>query len=176
MFNYTKEVNSCLLKIQQGDKEQLGQLFNITANHLRGVAVQNLINKNNIDDVVSEVYIKVYTYINSYRNGENGYNWMCKIAENIARNMNTKQARTAIADAKFIRNIAIENECKVSSIDIIEFMSQFDKLCPKDQIIAYRWLFLDELQHKIAKNISASKAAVCMRIKKIAKFVDNLQK
>ena len=77
MSRYAKEVNACLSEIQKGNRAQFAVLFDLTANHLRVIAKKYLFNKSDCDDVVSDAYLKVYQYINTFDNNQDGYNWLC---------------------------------------------------------------------------------------------------
>lgn len=172
MLEFTKEVNDCLLKLQQGDDAQLGLLFNLTANHLRGIAIRYLFDKNSAGDVVSEVFLKIDKYIASYRKGENGYNWMCKITQNTAQTYNKKQLIRTLSEQKFV--YGCDSDYYDKNIDNIDFISQFKDLSPMDKEIVYRWLFLDEQQQIIGDKLNLSKVAVNKRIKNICKIAENL--
>lgn len=172
MFMYTKEVNSYLLAIQQGDKTQVTPLYEITANHLRGIALNYLFDKNDADDVVVETFIKIDKYIQSFQRGENGYNWMCTIAQNIAKTMNKNRLKATISEQKFTEYFC-ETEYYDKGIDNIEFLSQLTKLSEKDRLILFRWIYWDETQEQIGKKFGVSKVAINRRIQNIVKIVGN---
>lgn len=77
-----KEVNQYLLSLKQGDMNAFEKLYNATAHHLIIIARNNLSNKSYVEEVLDDVYLKVMHYINSFDQGKDGYNWMCKITEN----------------------------------------------------------------------------------------------
>lgn len=91
MSFYKREVNRILYQIKQGDEDSKNKLFHFTYNHLKIVAGKYLTNKNNIEDVVVNAYLKVFKYISSFDGKKDGYNWLCKIVQNTAYDFNKKE-------------------------------------------------------------------------------------
>ncbi len=79
MSNFRREINLLLSGIKCGDKTKLKILFSTTYNHLKVIAYKYAINKNDIEDILIESYIKIFKYINSFDMSKDGYNWLCKI-------------------------------------------------------------------------------------------------
>ena len=66
----------------------LDQLYQRTANHLQGIAILYLTDKSHIEDTVEETFVRVIRYIDRFNEASDGYNWMCKITENAAHDIN----------------------------------------------------------------------------------------
>ena len=88
MSRLAKDVNRCLIAMQNGDLHKFEDLYKLTYNHMKSVALLYLTNKSLCEDVVEDTYVKVFKYYYSYQIGSDGYNWMCKAAEHIAFNYN----------------------------------------------------------------------------------------
>lgn len=169
MFYRAKEVNDYLLKIKQGDKSQYEPLVAITALHLRGVAQYYLINKSLANDVVSEVFIKLLYYVDSYDCEQDGYNWMCRITQNLAYDHNQKEAKIAESEQRFARDsqtLACNHD-----FDEVEFSLLTAGLDETDRFIAYKKFVENRTLQDIGDELKISKAAVCNRIKKIGKII-----
>ncbi len=171
MSKYVKEVNECLLKIQQGDQAQFEELYKMTANHLRSTAAMYLSNKDFVDDVLSEAYKKVYTYNESFDYEQDGFNWLCKIVQNVALSKNAAEKRAAFLEEEYRKNL--ELRYLRDEFADAEFNSILSVLDEPDRSIAYRWFFLGETQEEIGRDHGVSKVAVCKRLKRICKKLKN---
>lgn len=88
MSQYKRIVNKLLLHIKSGDKEKINDLFKLTFDHIKIIAITNLFNKNDYEDVVEESFLRIIKYIGSFNHLKDGYNWICKIVENVAKDFN----------------------------------------------------------------------------------------
>lgn len=77
-------------------KELIEKLFAKTANHLKIIAARYLIDKSLIEDAVVEAFARIQIYIDKFDPNRDGYNWLCKIVENEARNLNKKGRREMV--------------------------------------------------------------------------------
>ena len=166
MSKFAKEVNRYLKKIKCGDRSQeaLKKLYDVTSNHLQIVAKVYLRNKSYADDVVIETFQKAFLYIDSFDETQDGYNWLCKIAQRIAYNYNKK----------FDNAIEVETQ-KTSYYDFepddmnIELSYALDRLDEKSRQIIIMYYFLDYTLDEIGKRINRDKTSVSRQIKKILK-------
>ena len=130
MSKYRKEVNKYLQGFQNGDRSQLGKVFDVTANHLCAVAYKYLTNKSYCDDVVSDAFCKVLQYISSFNMEQDGYNWLCKIVEKIAYTYNEKEKekRENALPIDAIENLGKDDGNKESKIDLLIAMERYPKI------------------------------------------------
>ena len=77
-----KDINKILSRIQTGDERAKEELFEKTYSHLKAVVYRYLHDKNDVEDVLSNVYLKVFSSIKAFDTGKDGYNWLCKIVQN----------------------------------------------------------------------------------------------
>lgn len=167
MSQYTKEVNAFLIKIQQGDVNQLDGLYEITFCHLRAVAEMYLANKSFADDIMNETYEKVLRYSYSFDREQDGYNWMCKIVQNLALSKNKDELRIGLAEnAYFYANPApvLDVEDCLSDISFFEAIKELDEM---DRQIAFCRFCLSEPLQTIGDRFGMSRAGIFKRLKKI---------
>lgn len=169
MSKLAKEVNDCLLQLKNGDKSQMRRLFEITNNHLLAVAKYYLYNKDFAEDVAAETYLKIDKYIRSFNPKQDGYNWVLKIAENIAKSQNDKYKKSLEDDQSLA---AVQAQADYNS-DNLDFFFAISTLDETDQIIAYKRFYLDQTEEVIGQALHITRAAVCIRIKKIRKLLEN---
>ncbi len=171
MSKYAKEVNKYLCKIKKGDMSQMKELFNLTANHLRVVAQIYLHNKSNCDDVVSEVYTRVFKYISSFDSKKDGYNWLCKITERVAYSFNAKE--NVFNDVP-IETVKIEYDELGKIEDQIDLSDALNKLDKEDKAIVIMYYYLGYTLEGIGHSFGKNKVYVHKRIKRILKKLKNI--
>ena len=173
MSKYVKEVNECLLKIQQGDQAQFEELYKMTANHLRSTAAMYLSNKDFVDDVLSEAYKKVYTYNESFDYEQDGFNWLCKIVENVARNFNAQLENTVSLEQLTFEYIVGDSK---SIYETDELAIELKKLNPEEQNVIYLHVYAGYSFMEIAALLNSKKSTVYKQFKAGAKIVlENLK-
>lgn len=167
MSRFAKEVNEYLLKIKQGDKSWYGPLWEMTANHLLGIARMYIANKNLAEDVVSLSFIKVQNYIHSYDPNQDGYNWLCKIVQNMAYTVNEIEIKHAKAEKVFaLQQEAVYEE---KDFDRMDFFMLINGLEPTDKFVMYQRYYEDKKLDDISNQLKISKGAVSQKIKRLRK-------
>lgn len=174
MSKYEKDVNKLLKAIKRGDTTKFGPLFEYTANHLVGVARYYLIDKSYHDDVVSEAYERIFRYIDSYDENQDGYNWMCKITENVAHDYNEQFAKElAISEIDLKQRAAADSRFDDAYLDLSR---AFDTLDPFSRELLYKYFFFEYSYGELAKENNVTKNAIKKRIDrilhKIKKFIE----
>ena len=164
-----EETNKLLVLIQQGDINSRNQLFQRTYNHLIVVARKYLNNKNNAEDVVSSAYLRAFEYIASFDPNQDGYNWLCKIVQNLCYDFNKKEEKWVSID-KMVNVAASEDIAeRVEQKDIIsEYLAGYTAL--EREFIRLR--FYENLSFAdIADATGTKKSYVHKRVSKIIKEV-----
>lgn len=169
MSQYAKEVNEYLSKIQQGDKTQYDGLFKRVYVHLKYVAMVYLINSDFADDVVSETFLRVYKYIDAFDSSGDGYNWLCKIVQNIAVDKNIQESRAAYLEEQYRKNLEL-NSVNYDFSEV-EIRSVIDVLDEPNRTIAYRVYLLGHTLEEVGKSYGISKVAIFKRLGKIRKIL-----
>lgn len=162
---YAKEVNYYLSAIKHGDNSKFKPLYDMIASRILGVARYYLIDKSYCEDVTSEVFQKIYLYINSYDESKDGYNWICRITRNVAYNFNNKFSQNpdnAEPDAVLQEIVLTEDAEKRADI-----FRAIDKLDPESREIVYLYYYLCNTYQEIGDKLHISKVAVKKKIDKI---------
>ena len=90
MSKHGDYVNSLLKKIKKGNIDAFEKLYECTYNHLQLIVRKYLKNADLLEDVMQELYMRVFKYVKNADLEQDGYNWMCKIAENCAYEFNKR--------------------------------------------------------------------------------------
>lgn len=164
-----KDVNKILIKIKKGDEESKNVLFEKTYNHLKIIAYPYVRNKADVDDVVTAAYLKIYQYIYSFDPQKDGYNWMCKIVQNVAWDWNKQ----------YSQEVPLEDIPPSSQvIDIEEIIATRDEIkrwlqpYPEhDRKMIYLRVWENRTIEEIAEELGMKKSNVHKRISKILKEI-----
>lgn len=167
MSIYANEVNEYLSAIKNGDITQLKPLFDLVGNHISGVARYYLTDKSYCDDVTIETFQKVYLYIGSYEEGKDGYNWMCRIAQNIAYNYNEKTAQILVTTKFAIAKKLADSDFVKRAEEHIDLFQAIECLEPESRELVYLHFFFGKSFKEIGDELHLSKAGVKKRIDKI---------
>ena len=174
MSRYAKDVNKYLVAIKKGDKSKYQPLFDLTANHLLGVAAYYLTDRSYCEDVVSIVFEKIFRYIDTYKEGHDAYNWICRITENTAHDINDA-LKDEVALDSLIPSSGREI-CETVYDEKLDVTRAIDKLDSIDREIVYGYYFFDKTYQQIAEKLNLTKSTVKKRMDKILMKLKNYLK
>ena len=164
-----ERTNKLLLRIKKGDEKSKNLLFECTSNHLIVVARKFLDNKNNLEDVVSSAYLRAFDYISSFNPSQDGYNWLCKIVQNLCYDYNKKEQKWVPIDSAF--GIAAADDIETQFVQknmIEEYLSVYSEL---DKRFIYLRFWEDRSFSEIAHLTGSKKSYVHKRVSKILKEI-----
>ena len=164
-----KDVNKVLIKIKQGDEEGKNVLFEKTYNHLKSIAYPYVRNKADVEDVLIEAYLRIFQYVATFDPNKDGYNWMCKIVQNVARDW----------DKNFFQSVSLEDvEQNVPIIEMEEMIVMRDEVqrllqpySERDRKMMYLRFWENRTIEEIARSLEMKKSNVHKRISKILKEI-----
>lgn len=175
MSQFRKSVNSILTKIQKGDKSQQKILYENTCNHLKAVAFKYVFDKNDCEDVLLEAFSKAFKYIDSYNCLQDGYNWLCKIVQNVAYDFNKRLKQT-----DELSEIIPSNKFLFMTEDMAEqdaVVREIRKLPPYEQRLIFLRFYMNLSFDEVAEEVKGKKSTVYQQIRVIIKKIKkNLQK
>lgn len=167
-----EDINKYLIAFKDGDKSQFDSFFHKYHDRFLSWAVYYLVNKDNREDVISETYFRICKYIHSFNPEEDGYDWILKIIQNIARDFNKKEIRYKTVDIDSI--YLAEGYDPYSEIDInIDLERLFKNTDYRNYIIAVLAFRKGRTQDEIGHMLGISRSAVCQRMVKIREIIEN---
>ena len=166
MSIYAKEVNKYLVALKNGDITQFKPLYEAMQTHVLGIARYYLVDKSYVEDVTSEVFQKIFLYVNSYQENTDGYNWICRITENVAYNYNNRVLPTTV-DPTVADSVDRELVGSDKTEDKLDLFRAIDALETENREIIYQHYFLGKTYQEIGEKLRISKVAVKKRIDKI---------
>lgn len=161
-----KEVNKYLSAIKHGDQTSFKPLYDSIATRVMGIAMYYLIDKSYCEDVMNEAFQNVYLYINSYDESKDGYNWICRITENVAYKYNNRMPPPSDDLSKAdsdIGKLAISDDTE----EKLDLFRAIDSLEPESREVVYMYYFLGNSYQDIGDRLHISRVAVKKKLDRI---------
>lgn len=163
------EVNRMIEDIKRGKPGALKELHTATFTHLKLVAFNYLADSADVDDVLSETYFKTYRYVHSANAEQDGYNWLCKIVQNLCYDFNAKRGVTDFTDRLSQNKLFYEiEEILLENSQLYAAMAKLEAI---DQEILYLKYYEDKSFQEIADKKNMKKSAVYARHNKGIEFL-----
>lgn len=169
MSKLRKRTNEILRAIKQGDASGSKELFESTYGWLYIVACKYVYDKNDVEDVLTEAYLKAFRYAHNFDESKDGYNWLCKIVENCAREINKKYVGSFPLDETLPSEDFSELDEKLAEKD--ELFRILKDLPKEEQRLIYLKFWKDMSYSEIAAAVGGKKSAVHKRVNKILKEI-----
>ena len=168
-----REINALLTAIKKGNKLKQQELHDKTVTKHKVVALTYAEYKNDWEDIVNESYFKAIKYIHTFKEYMDGYNWLCKIVENVARNFNAELENTVSLEQLTFEYIVGDSE---SIYETDELAIELKKLNPEEQNVIYLHVYAGYSFMEIAALLNSKKSTVYKQFKAGAKIVlENLK-
>lgn len=164
-----KDVNEVLIKIKSGDEESKNVLFEKTYNHLKSIAYPYVRNKADVEDVLIEAYLRMYQYVATFDPKKDGYNWMCKIVQNVARDWGKDFFQGVSLEDVKPNGLMIEMEEMIATKDEVQRLLQ--SYSDRDRKMMYLRFWENRTIEEIAQALEMKKSNVHKRISKILKEI-----
>lgn len=87
------KINKLLSKIQAGKTRYKTVLYDAVYENLRRVALLYLDNPADLEETLGKAFGKAFRYISKFDPTKDGYNWLCKIVQNVAYDINEKRKK-----------------------------------------------------------------------------------
>ena len=158
MSRFRNEINSIIKDLQSGRTDRWQDLYNFTFNHLKVIALCYAENKDDWEDILNEAYLRIFKYIQTADLKKDGYNWLCKIVQNVAFDFSQK-VQSSNYDANF-SFLEIEK-------DIIEkdaLLMEISKLSKEDRRLLCLRYWENKTYREIARVLKMSKSVAHKRI------------
>ena len=79
---WNSHVNVSLYRIQQGDKEALERLYTLASAKMLGIITRIVSEKFEAEDVLQEVFIKIWKQSNQHTHSGSAWGWICILTRN----------------------------------------------------------------------------------------------
>ena len=158
MSRFRNIINKFLYSLQSGDKSKQRELYDYTYNNLKIIALKYAIDKNDYEDILVEAYIRAFKYVDTADLNKDGYNWLCKIVQNVAYDFNKKIEPTVPLDEISFTKIFGDEIDKIISKD--DVLKQVCQLSEYEQRLIHLKFYEDMSYAEIAKILNSKKSTV----------------
>ena len=165
MSQYRKPTNEYLIAFQEGREEDFAQFYDDMKGIFARHALRILFDKSLWEDVLIESYLRISNSIASFNRFKDGYNWILKIIENVAKDVNVRESKYVSVETMENLYVAEDHDPYAeieSTIDLEYMLRDLDKSYLQVALLHFR---AGRTQTEIAKMMGISKAAVCQRVK-----------
>ncbi len=167
-------INLILHDLKDGLVSMQKDLIDLTYPRLKIIALTYAKDKNDWEDILSEAYYKAFRYIGSYDCSQNGYNWLCKIVQNVAYNFNEKANFCVSLDSAVEVDALTATEAVL--IDKNALLLEMQRLSKEDRRLLYVKFWENRTYREIAKMLNSNKTTVHKRVMQIIQILKkNLQ-
>ena len=172
MSRFGNKVNVLLASIRSGKDEALDKLFEKTYNHLKAIAALYLFDSSDAEDVVSEAFLRACRYIRTFKDGMDGYNWLCKIVQNVAYDYNAK--RLPSEGSNVLELLPALDRFETSPelyLENKEVLRSLNALAQRDRRVVLLYVFWDYSFTEIANLLDIPKTTVYDAYKRSEKVI-----
>ena len=105
-----REIDKCLYAVAEGDNDALSRLYDLTSSTVYAYSLSLLKNRFDAEDVMHDVFVKVYEAAPAYKSHGKPLAWMLTIAKNLCYARFNKDKRIAeVSDEDLERQFADDN-------------------------------------------------------------------
>lgn len=164
-----KLLNNLIVSVKNGDKNALGEIYNIAGGRMLSIAMGTLRNKQWAEDVLQDSFIKVVRFSVQYKENSNAYAWLCSIARNTALNKLKSEKLKAGTDIDSFFDISDEGltaERKDTALLVEDALKELE---PRERTIVWLKYFNDLTVKEIANELNMPSSTVHFMLKKSEK-------
>lgn len=111
-----QQLDRLIVRIARGDNDALEELYEKTKRGVFAFLYSYLDNREDSEDAMQTVYLRVKTHAVGYREGSNARAWMLQIAKNIALNELKCRKRRANADITLLPDRGERSELGITEL------------------------------------------------------------
>ncbi len=172
---------SCILLIQQGNKNGLKEIYDGYAKTIYSVMLSAVKNPSDAEDLTSDFFLKLWEkFANTYKQGNGHKRWLVTLAHNMAIDFLRKNNRIELTidtdeeDSPHIEPVSSDN-CEETVIGNLSIKEALEKLSNSEREVVNMKLFAGFTFEETAKILSMPLGTVTWKyrraIDKLSKFV-----
>lgn len=159
----------CIRRINNGDKDGLREVYEEYVTYIYGIVWQILKNKENVEDVTSDFFIKVWEKSKLYKPGRGHKGWMATIARNMAidyiRKYGREELTDSFSDMEAKEGLSLEEEV-VTEIVVGEAL---ERLSERERTVVHMKVMGDMTFKEISQVLSVPQGTVQWRYREAMK-------
>lgn len=145
---FTMEIARLIEQCRQGDTDALGELYKTYAQRMRGVCRRYVCDEQDVDDVLHDAFIIIFTSLDRLRDASKAEGWMMSITRNVASKYKDHLDNLPFVSLKEAESLAApDEENSVRGIPLEDVLRMVDRL-PEGYGQIFRLSVFEGMSHK----------------------------
>ena len=145
---FTMEIARLIEQCRQGDTDALGELYKTYAQRMRGVCRRYVCDEQDVDDVLHDAFIIIFTSLDRLRDASKAEGWMMSITRNVASKYKDHLDNLPFVPLKEAESLAApDEENSVRGIPLEDVLRMVDRL-PEGYGQIFRLSVFEGMSHK----------------------------
>lgn len=136
-----QQINALMYRIQQQDKQALQQLYQLAGEKMLTAILCILANKADAEDVLQEVFIKVWQKSGQYTGQGQAWGWLCVTARHSAldrlRSMKVQSQRTVSEEDEDLADTLLQEIDHANTLSLNHCLSTLKEQARKSIVLSY---------------------------------------
>jgi RNA polymerase sigma-70 factor (ECF subfamily) len=145
---FTKDIARLIEQCRQGDADALGELYKAYAQRMRSVCRKYISDEQDVDDVLHDAFVIIYTSFDKLRDASKAEGWMMSITRNVALKYKDHLDNQPFVPLKEAESLAApDEENSVRGIPLEDVLRMVDRL-PEGYGQIFRLSAFEGMSHK----------------------------
>lgn len=168
------DLEACIQEVKNGNSQQFEYIINLYQKNIYRYIRYMIHNDRDVDDIVQEVFVKVYINIKKYKAQSNFEGWLYRIAYNTTMNVLKKRSREDIVPSDELPELSYEVEVDQGfSPDVLNALS---RLTMDERTLVYHRVYEEMSYKEIGKIMGASSGALRKKFERARhKFMNHFE-
>lgn len=166
-----KLFHTCMKRMKAGDKSALRIVYEEYAGYIYSVVYQVVLNREDSEDVTSEVFIKLWKLADTYKSSKGHRAWLATIARNMAIDLLRKNKREVLVE-DFVDSVsenASDEDVAYNVLSDISLKAALDALKPAEREVVNMKIMGDLTFQEIADILKQPMGTVTWRYQNAVK-------
>ena len=145
---FTMEIARLIERCRQGDADALGELYKAYAQRMRGVCRRYVSDEQDVDDVLHDAFIIIFTSFDRLRDASKAEGWMMSITRNVASKYKDHLDNQPFVPLKEAESLAApDEETSVRGVPLEDVLRMVERL-PEGYGQVFRLSVFEGMSHK----------------------------
>lgn len=170
-----KKINQYLSKLKNGE-DCFDEFYRFASAYVEYMAWSVLFDKSYVEDVLVNTFNNIIRSVKTFNPDRNGYNWILTIAKNEAYKINERVAVFDVPLDDISYDVAAPTDIEAASTLSYDVYCALNRLNKIDKIIVENSVILGKTYEETSKEVGLSVSAICKRLKKSLKLLEDFLK
>ncbi len=171
-----EQINIYIMEIAKGNENALDNLSRAISSRMMAIAMSILHNRQLAEEALQDSFLKIVMKAHAFKQGTNGYAWICKIVQNASLNVLRAERRHKGVSLEECFSLATNDDVFDVVSQNIQLKNAMKTLTKYEQVAIYQKYFMDYTVRDIAKDMGKSRSStqriIDLAEEKIKKFLN----